>query len=446
MRLFSLSFIVLLSGLLVAQRSGEELLVPYLEKNVAGNAVFAEGTTGFYLYDIAADRPLYGYNAEQYFVPASNVKLLTFYLANHLLREGTPAAFYRQSGERTEVWGAGYPLLLHPQFIGYDELGSWLQGQEVPITVHLPAQEAPPRYGAGWSWDDYDYGYVYERSSLPVYGNRLHLELAEPDDYGIQRLYGSPPGIARNLIQDTEQRRAITREEGQNLFTVGKYIYHPDNFPLERALIVSPAATGSQLRGAFGPDRITIGKTVRPAPPEVGTLTVSLPDTVYRRLLQNSDNYLAEQLILQSAAQRYGNFDEATLFDYATDTLFAAFSMGKLRYADGSGLSRYNLVKPRQFGQLVTALYREVGQDRLVDLLPSGGGNGTLEKRFDDQSQTYIWAKTGSLSGVICISGLLRTRSGRWLAFSFMHNNVMGGSRAYYREMERVLGWVYGTL
>lgn len=446
MRLFSLLSTVFLCGVLSAQRTGKELLVPYLEKNVAGNAVFSEGTTGFYLYDIDGDRPLYGHNAEQYFVPASNVKLLTFYLAHHLLKDGTPAAFYRQHDDRTEVWGAGYPLLLHPQFVGYDELGAWLAAHEQPIIVHLPEQGAPPRYGAGWSWDDYNYGYVYERSGLPVYGNRLHLELAEPNQYGIEQLYGSPPEVARNLLQDTEQRRAITREEDRNLFTLGRYIYHPDNFPLERALVVSAAATGRQLKEAFGVDRITTGTAKLPSTSEVGTLTVPLPDTVYRRLLQDSDNYLAEQLILQSAAERYGNFDEEKLFDYAADTLFAALNMGRLRYADGSGLSRYNLVKPRQFAQLVTALYREIGQERLLDLLPSGGGNGTLKRRFDDKPETYVWAKTGSLSGVMCISGLLRSKSGRWLAFSFMHNNVLGGSSAYYREMEGVLGWIYEAL
>lgn len=446
MRILFSALLLLLTYCVSAQGTDDELLDGYLEKHVAENPVFAEGVTGFYLHDIATDRPLYGYNAERYFVPASNVKLLTFYLAQHLLGDRTPAVFYRRYPDRIELWGAGYPLLLHPRFREYDALGPWLSEQTLPVVVHLSELDAPPRYGAGWSWDDYNYGYVYERSALPVYGNRLYLELGPPVRSGIPQLYGSPPEVASALVQDERQERGITRAERANVFTLGRNFDNPANFPLERALIVSPAATGRQLREAFGSDRIRLGSAARPPRSELESLDVVLPDTLFRRLLQQSDNYLAEQLILQCAVARYGVFTEQALFDYATDILFPRMGMGKLSYADGSGLSRYNLVKPRQFGQLVATLYREVGRERLLDLLPAGGGNGTLAGRFDDRAQTYVWAKTGSLSGVICISGLLRSRSGRWLAFSFLHNNVLDSSAAYYREMERVLGKIYDTL
>jgi D-alanyl-D-alanine carboxypeptidase/D-alanyl-D-alanine-endopeptidase (penicillin-binding protein 4) len=140
---------------------------------------------------------------------------------------------------------------------------------------------------------------------------------------------------------------------------------------------------------------------------------------------------------------RYGNFDEETLFDYATDTLFHQLGMGELRYRDGSGLSRYNLVQPRQFSLLLAGLYRRLGWERITDLFPAGGESGTLKRRFDNKSRTYVWAKTGSLSGVMCVSGYLRCRSGRLLAFSFLHNNVVGRSGTYYAEMERILGRIY---
>ena len=446
MRLLLLLLYVIAGGAAGAQ-SSERTLTAYLNLNVARNPIFASGTTGFYLYDIGAERSVYEYNGERYFVPASNVKLLTFYLALHELGAGTPAVFYRHNTDRIDVWGTGYPLLLHPSFIGYDALGPWLREQTLPLVFHQPETEAPPRYGAGWSWDDYDYGFVYERTALPVYGNRLYLDLLQTDgSAGIPQLYGSPPEVANGLIQDEGQDRAIRREERSNTFTVGRYFDNPDNFPLQRALITDTDFTQRQLRDAFAGQPILAGTTPLPPVGQRTPLTVALPDTVYRRLLQNSDNYLAEQLLLQSAAHRYGYFDEERLFDYATDTLFANLGLGEFRYADGSGLSRYNLVRPRQLAQLVTALYEEVGEERLLDLLPAGGGSGTLKRRFDNRAETYVYAKTGSLSGVMCISGLLRAKSGRWLAFSFLHNNVVGGTRGYYREMEEVLGEVYDQL
>lgn len=424
-----------------------ERLSDFLDEAVADNKVFQEGITGFHLYDIDAERTLYGYNEERRFVPASNVKLLTFFLAHRMLGKWTPAAFYRRHPDRIELWGTGYPLLLHPQFAGYDALGAWLRDQTLPVTVHLNEASEPSRYGAGWSWDDYDYGYVYERTGMPVYGNRLYLDAAPPNAYGQPQFYGSPPSIAGGLVQDEEQERYIHREERSNVFTVSKDFTSKGRFPVQRALITSPALTYRQLRTAFGSSKIDRGRDTLPGSAgEIETLKVPLPDTLYRRLLQNSDNFLAEQLILQCAASRYGTFEEDQLFDYATDTLFAGMGMGRLRYDDGSGLSRYNLLQPKQLTKIVTALHNEVGSERLMDLLPAGGGSGTLKRRFDNRVETYVWAKTGSLSGVICLSGLLRTKSGRWLAFSFLHNNVLSSSRAYYREMERVLGGVYDAL
>ena len=442
-RLSLIVLAVFLGSALPAQRTSPRA---QLDRLVAQNPIFASGHTGFSLYDLASDQNVYGYQADQYFVPASNVKLLTFYVAHRVLGQSLPALYYQRQADRLDIWGTGYPLFLHPSFSGYDELTPWLKQQQVPIVLHQAEADTPPRYGAGWSWDDFNYGYVYERTALPIYGNRLHLELDPSPGVVTNGLLGSPPEVARALVQDSRQAYAVRRAEEQNLFTVNEDIYDPRNFPLERALHTSAEFTLRQFREALPSLEVSGSLRPRPALSQLNVLRVALPDTVYRRLLQDSDNFLAEQLILQAAAARYGRFDEEALFDYATDTLFAGLQLGRLRYADGSGLSRYNLVTPNQFVQIVAALDREVGRERLQSLLPTGGQTGTLKRRFDDAAEPYVWAKTGSLSGVMCVSGLLRTRKGRWLAFSFLHNNIMGSTSDYYREMERVLGWVYEEL
>ncbi|WP_116126415.1 D-alanyl-D-alanine carboxypeptidase/D-alanyl-D-alanine-endopeptidase [Lewinella sp. IMCC34183] len=424
-----------------AQLTGRRAASRSLDEMIRWNPVFSEGQTGFSLCDLNTGNQVYGYNAERYFVPASNVKLLTFYVAQHLLGDSGPALFYRTSGNTTTVWGTGYPLLLHPAFYGFDDLAPWLATRAGALVYEAPAAQAPPRYGAGWSWDDYNYGYVYERSSLPVYGNRLYLDVLE--DAG---LFGSPPGVTADLIQDVSQERAINRTEGSNQFTIGRNFYYPGNFPLQRPLSVSPDLAGRQLAAAFPNLSVSVGTAAAPARGTLDEVRASLPDTLYRKLLQDSDNYLAEQLLIMAASDRYGWPDEETFFDYAVDTLFRELQLGDLRYADGSGLSRYNLVKPRQLTQLLMSLDREVGRDRLITLLPAGGESGTLKRRFGNRPVTYVWAKTGTLSGVTCVSGIVRCRSGRWLSFSFLHNNVIGRTADYYREMERVLGWVYDTL
>ena len=425
---------------------GRRAAATSLDNLVRWNPIFAEGHTGFSICDLESGDQLYGYNAERYFVPASNTKLLTFYVAQQLLGNRAPGMYYRQHGDTTEVWGTGYPLLLHPNFAEVDELATLLRSLDGTLRLNFPDGETPPRYGAGWSWDDYNFGYVYERSTLPVYGNRLYLDYYPPESDAPVGLYGVPPQVVSTLIQDASQRRTIDRREGNNQFTVNDRFYDRRNFPLERPLTITPEVTAGQLATAFPDLTVTTGTQPRPPADELKTAYVGLPDTVYRKFLQDSDNYLAEQLILMAAAKRYGWSDEETFFDYAVDTLFRQIQLGDLRYADGSGLSRYNLLKPRQLTQLLTVMAKQMGPDRLAALLPAGGVSGTLENRFDNRFETYVWAKTGTLSGVTCVSGLLRCRSGRWMAFSFMHNNVMGRTSDYYREMEDALGWAYDNL
>ena len=113
------------------------------------------------------------------------------------------------------------------------------------------------------------------------------------------------------------------------------------------------------------------------------------------------------------------------IMEYAVDTLLPPLGITDVRWADASGLSRYSLFTPRHITRLLLALQQEVGLERLRDLLPEGGGNGTLANRFDGAEEPYVWAKTGTLSGVTCLSGYVKTKTGRWLAFSFLHNNFV---------------------
>jgi D-alanyl-D-alanine carboxypeptidase/D-alanyl-D-alanine-endopeptidase (penicillin-binding protein 4) len=412
------------------------------------NEVFEGGQTGFVLYDLEYQTNLYGLNADRRFVPASNVKLLTFYLVNRVLGHRSPGLFYQEFGDHYEVWGAGYPLLLHPNFTGYDEVGPWISSRKKPVVLNFPAGpgEQVPRYGPGWSWDDYNDGYVYERSALAVFGNRLYLDFSEVDAEGRQTLLGSPVSVAGAMRELPGQEARIRRSEFGNDFTVSPDFIDRSRFPVERPLHLSDRLVTNELSATFPMQQISAGQRPYPLPTAMNALEVSMPDTVFRKLLQNSDNFLAEQLILQAAARRYQRPDAEAIINYATDTLLPTIGIEGIRWVDGSGLSRYNLLTPRHMARLVMALDQEIGRDRLLSLLPEGGTSGTLQSRFKNKRKPYVWAKTGSLSGVLCLSGLLQTKRGKWLAFSFMHNNFVGKSRDHYAEMEKTLGWCYENL
>jgi D-alanyl-D-alanine carboxypeptidase/D-alanyl-D-alanine-endopeptidase (penicillin-binding protein 4) len=101
---------------------------------------------------------------------------------------------------------------------------------------------------------------------------------------------------------------------------------------------------------------------------------------------------------------------------------------------DGSGLSRQDAVTPRNLVALLTHVERAAAPDvrrAFVDALPVGGVDGTLEDRFVGTTAAgVVRAKTGSLTGVSCLSGYVLTRAGEPLAFSILMNSVLRGSSA----------------
>jgi D-alanyl-D-alanine carboxypeptidase/D-alanyl-D-alanine-endopeptidase (penicillin-binding protein 4) len=112
------------------------------------------------------------------------------------------------------------------------------------------------------------------------------------------------------------------------------------------------------------------------------------------------------------------------------------------RWADGSGLSRYNQFSPESVVFLLQKMYAEIPEARLFALMAQGGQPGTLRTWFRDPQGAYLFGKTGSLSGVQNLSGYLKTRSGKTVVFSFMNNHFTGPGRLVRARMERMLEWV----
>ena len=116
------------------------------------------------------------------------------------------------------------------------------------------------------------------------------------------------------------------------------------------------------------------------------------------------------------------------------------------KWADGSGLSRYNLLTPRSLVALLDKIQEELPRERLLSIFPAGGVSGTLRTDYRNGDKPYVYAKTGTLRNNHCLSGYLLTRKGRFLIFSFMNNNFTTSTSAIRKEMEKVLRQVYETL
>ena len=404
---------------------------------IADSEIFNSNFTGFALFDPESREWLFEHQSDKYFTPASNTKIFTFFTALHVLGDSLPVAHYVVRGDSLIFWGAGNPMTLHPDFDQEDPLLSFLRQHKDKRLFFADDNFRDDAFGPGWSWADYLYSYQPERSSLPLYGNVVRLKKSAGE--AKIRTY---PAYFEGFLSRTQdpEAPALTRARFSNAFT-----FRPDAWQGKSLNREIPFRYDGQTAVALLMD--TLGQSVEywegalPAAPEQ-TLSMALPDTLYQRLMQDSDNFIAEQLLLMSADKLSGSLLAETAIAYAQDSLLAD-APDPLYWYDGSGLTRYNMFTPRTVVHVLQRLYQDVPMEKLTAFFPNGGVSGTIRSLYaGENGQPFVFAKTGTLRNKHCLSGYLKTDSGKVLVFSFMHNNFPGSSNPIKEEMDQVLRWV----
>jgi D-alanyl-D-alanine carboxypeptidase/D-alanyl-D-alanine-endopeptidase (penicillin-binding protein 4) len=153
-----------------------------------------------------------------------------------------------------------------------------------------------------------------------------------------------------------------------------------------------------------------------------------------------SDNFIAEQLLLLCSDRLFDTINTSKIIAYAKDSLLAD-APDQLRWYDGSGISRYNLFTPRTIVYVLQKMYQQYPEERLFSLFAQGGVSGTIRKWYAAE-QPYIFAKTGTLRNLHCLSGYIKTDNGKTLLFSFMHNNFNSSSQSLKVEMQKILEYI----
>ncbi|MCB0556132.1 MAG: D-alanyl-D-alanine carboxypeptidase [Phaeodactylibacter sp.] len=404
--------------------------------------LFPQIFTGFALYDPEAQTMLFEKDADKYYTPASNTKILTFYTALQVLGDSIPALRYVQTGDSIIFWGTGNPLFLHPKLPTDSTVLAFLKDTTYQLffSTHNFQEE---RFGPGWAWDDYNDYYQAERSPFPIYGNLARFERLELEE-GFQVF---PPHfqdhLAFNPSMDNTRPR-IRRQEFANSFEYNHRALSGLPFSTEVPFCTSPQTIAELLSDTLGRPVGLINLLELPAQPAM-TLQSPIPDTLYRLFLYESDNFIAEQLLLACSEKISGVLQTEEAIDYASDSLFQSLP-DKLVWRDGSGLSRYNLFTPRDLVGILDMLYQKVPHERLLSFFPAGGVRGTIQEFYKGDKEPYVFAKTGTLANKHCLSGYLLTKKGRLLIFSFMNNNYVDGTGQVKEEMEKVLRYVRENL
>ncbi|SCG78193.1 D-alanyl-D-alanine carboxypeptidase / D-alanyl-D-alanine-endopeptidase (penicillin-binding protein 4) [Micromonospora echinaurantiaca] len=360
--------------------------------------------------DVATGQPLFGAHEDDGTVPASVTKLVTAVTVLAARGPGhripTRAVAGASPGEVVIV-GGGDPTLavdkkgFYPGAARLDDLAAQVKaalGGTAPTKVTVDSSlYSGPVHEPGWDDDIPTGGYGGAITALMTDGARKDVPQAKRDhdagDHGAERV--SQPDLVAG--------RAFARLLGVPADAVSR----------GRA----PAAGADATAGAPGSE---LGK-VESLP------MVRLVDI----MISDSDNIVAEALARQVALAR----NQPASFTGAAAAMDAvAGELGlpadELSLADGSGLSRTNRISPSLLTDLIT-LAGNGSRPELAAVfggLPVAGWSGTLGERYAaDGTRSgagVVRAKTGTLTKVHAIAGLVTIADGRLLTFAVLTDAV----------------------
>jgi D-alanyl-D-alanine carboxypeptidase/D-alanyl-D-alanine-endopeptidase (penicillin-binding protein 4) len=100
--------------------------------------------------------------------------------------------------------------------------------------------------------------------------------------------------------------------------------------------------------------------------------------------------------------------------------------------SDGSGLSSYDRITPRDLLLILQNDWNSPNRDVVLDALPVAGVRGSLKSSYKGTAaENNVFAKTGSISHVRTISGYVKTKTHGPVTFSFMINQWVGEDRPH---------------
>ncbi|MFQ6678681.1 MAG: D-alanyl-D-alanine carboxypeptidase/D-alanyl-D-alanine-endopeptidase [Fidelibacterota bacterium] len=412
---------------------------------------------GIKIVSLKTNKTLYELNANSLFNPASNNKLFTCISTLALIDTGYTfsTSVYRENNNLYLVGGGDPDLSL----ISLDSLARITSAYVVNIdTLFLDESILDTiRFGEGWMWDEGPWEYAAQISALTVNDNCVDFyitpgELNQPVQFAtypeMDYFQISNQSITVNDtigFMDFE----IDRDWGNrtNIFTITGMVMDTASVDTFTRNVDDPSQfTGNlfnQMLKDYGVEIQTISKRKYSGNGELlakhrsESLIISL-----RNLMKESDNLTAELLVKMighEMTDSVGTWQNglAAIKTFLNDEL--GLDTTSLNLADGSGVSRYNYSSPEHFIHLLTWAYEnEQIRDNLISTLPVGGWDGTLKERMNGDYGGRIFAKTGTLSGVSCLSGYVFTKSGEPLAFSIMMNGYAQKARLYRNLQDRI--------
>jgi serine-type D-Ala-D-Ala carboxypeptidase/endopeptidase (penicillin-binding protein 4) len=415
-------------------------LASQIDSFVKNDPVWANTPVGIYVATTDTGQQIYSRNGTRPMIPASNFKVVTSAAALDLLG---PDYRFETSVWGGEVDGSGilrgnlylhgtgdptfmYPFTNNPTAV-FHQFASTLKSQGVKVIEGdvVGDDSAFDREFQGRGWKE---RYMLESYAAPVGALSINGNIVQVTVNGGS--VSTQPGnkylnIVRNIAGDY---LSITRKMG----TDDVIVRGPSGGAVSRSLTVNNPSSyttgvfaetlrqnGIQVKGSVR--LISSGEKYQNnsnrllyhrSPPLIQIL---------REVNKESDNTCAFHVLkaLGYELRGKGTVDNsnAVIKEWMQS---AGIDTAGLATADGSGLSVYNRISPKQLVDILSYMTRTSQWKNFWASLPAGGVDGTMSYRLGG---IPVRAKTGGLQGHISLSGYVQTKTGQMVTFSMLTNN-----------------------
>lgn len=360
----------------------------------ASNAPYHAGIS---VWDLTTDTPLWNYNSHKVMRPASTQKVLTAITALSLLgaqHQFNTRAYYTGtlstdgilSGD-IYVVGDFDPMYAHSDLkelarnirdLGIKRISGKIYGDA--------SMKHKDLYGNGWCWDDVPSKYEPYLCALMVERGRVYPNFGS---YSKDATFHPATHFAYALTQELKNLGITTGGYGMKDYPSGGRNFSTQTRTLEQVL---------------------------------------------QRMLKNSDNLHAEAVffhVAHAAAGRHCSWKDGARQVESIIRKAGATTTG-VEVADGSGVSLYNYVTADTQVALLRYAYKTPSiYNVFYPALPIAGVDGTLDERMTTgNAYRNVHAKTGTLEGVIALSGYVTASNGHLLAFSILINGTLSAKDA----------------
>jgi D-alanyl-D-alanine carboxypeptidase/D-alanyl-D-alanine-endopeptidase (penicillin-binding protein 4) len=423
---------------------------------------FSNANWGVIIQSLETGEYFYKKNEDKLFLPASSLKLFTtasglillgpdYRFTTNICKHGTidgsilkgdlviqgrgdptiSERFY--NGDMLRVYNLWADSLLD---MGIDEISGNIIGDD---------SEFDDRgLGEGWAWDDESYWYSAQASAVSFNDNCVDLSVYVKQDKITSKIKVTPDNkyvVVTNEVsvvpKDSTTNIDVYRERGTNLITVSGTIkadsdtirtFCTVNNPTQFAMVTLKNVLekkGIRINGS----PMVVDDLPHPLDYRHVELLFTNSSLQLKEILKvvnkNSQNLYAEQILktIGLEAEHYGtreNGIEAEI-DVFKDM---GINTDGMMLADGSGLSRLNLVSPRHFISLLNYMFKSKYFVPFFNSLPIAGVDGTLGTRLKNtRAEGKVRAKTGYLTSVRSLCGYAFTGDNEPVAFAIIANN-----------------------